>query len=112
MRKLQIEYISASIEELKENEIAYDDVSGQIIKERLIIINATPLGTYPNVDTCPDIPYNFITNKHVLFDVVYNPEITLFLKRGMEAGAKCKNGLEMLHGQAVKSYEIWNNPEF
>ncbi len=79
-----------------------------MIEERTVIINATPLGTYPNVEACADIPYNAITPNHVLFDLVYNPEETLFMKKGREQGANAKNGLEMLHGQAEAAWKIWN----
>lgn len=106
-----IEYISASIEELKENEICYNDIDAKIIAERLLIINATPLGTYPKAETFPTIPYRYITNRHLLFDLVYNPELTMFMKKGMANGATVKNGYEMLLGQALKAYEIWNNNE-
>jgi shikimate dehydrogenase len=109
LKKLNIAYISASIEELKENEIRYSDITKELIASHLLIINATPLGTFPKVDTCPDIPYELITSKHVLFDLVYNPEETLFLKKGKEKGAKGKNGLEMLHLQAEKAWSIWNS---
>jgi shikimate dehydrogenase len=67
------------------------------------------LGTYPNVDECADIPYEAITSKHLLFDLVYNPEKTLFLKKGEEQGARIKNGYEMLVLQAERSWEIWNS---
>ena len=109
LTKLGIEFISASIEELKENEIRYEEIDEKLMQERLLIINATPLGTYPKVETFPNIPYEFITNKHMLFDLVYNPEITQFMKRGQAKGASIKNGYEMLLGQALKSYEIWNS---
>ena len=111
LEKLGIEYISASIEELKDNEIRYEDIDRQMMKERYLIINATPLGTYPKVDTFPTIPYEFITRKHLLFDLVYNPEVTQFLAKGSERGATIKNGYEMLLNQAIKSYEIWNSEE-
>ena len=111
LEKLGIEYISASIEELKENEIRYEDINEQMMQERLVIINATPLGTYPKVDTFPNIPYEYITEKHLLFDLVYNPEETQFLARGKAKGARTKNGYEMLLLQAKKSYEIWNSEE-
>lgn len=111
LRKLGIEYISASIEELKENEISYSDIDEHVIRERLVIINATPLGTYPKVDTFPNIPYQFITEKHLLFDLVYNPEVTQFMAKGKMQGATVKNGYEMLLLQAKKSYEIWNSIE-
>jgi shikimate dehydrogenase len=108
--KLGIEFISASIEELKENEIRYEAIDEKMMSERLLIINATPLGTYPKVDTFPNIPYQFITAKHLLFDLVYNPEVTQFMAKGLENGATVKNGYEMLLQQAIKSYEIWNTP--
>ena len=109
LKKLGIEYISASIEELKENEIRYEDINEQVISERLLIINATPLGTYPKVETFPNIPYEFITDKHLLFDLVYNPEVTQFMAKGQAKGATVKNGYEMLLNQAKKAYEIWNS---
>ena len=108
LKKLDIEYISASIEELKENEIRYEEINKNIMEERLLIINATPLGTYPKADTFPPIPFEFITDKHLLFDLVYNPEVTEFMKKGQEKNATVKNGYEMLVQQALKSYEIWN----
>lgn len=109
LTKLGIEYLSASIEEeLFDKEIRYDAIDAEMIRERLLIINATPLGTYPKVDNCPTLPYEQLTEDHVLFDLVYNPEVTLFMKKGQEKGAKTKNGLEMLHGQALASWEIWN----
>jgi len=111
LNKLKIEFVSASIEELKEKEIRYEDINEQMIAERLLIINATPLGTYPKVDASPNIPYEFITDKHLLFDLVYNPEVTQFMAKGMEKGAAVKNGYEMLLGQAIRAYEIWNNEE-
>jgi len=106
--KLGIEFISASIEDLKENEIRYEAIDEKMMNERLLIINATPLGTYPKVENFPNIPYQFITNKHLLFDLVYNPEVTQFMAKGLEKGATVKNGYEMLLQQALKSYEIWN----
>jgi len=108
LRKLGIGFLSATIEELKENEIRYSDIDEAIISEYTIIINATPLGTYPKVDTFPAIPYGFITSGHILYDLVYNPEKTRFLAFGDEKGATIKNGYSMLLAQALKSYEIWN----
>lgn len=108
LNKLGIDFISASIEELKENEIRYEDIHEKMMNERLLIINATPLGTYPKTDTFPNIPYQYITEKHLLFDLVYNPEVTQFMTKGLQNGATVKNGYEMLLNQAIKSYEIWN----
>jgi len=108
LKKLDIEFLSASIEELKENEIKYDDIDEKVMTERLLIINATTLGTFPKVEVCANIPYRFLTNRHLLFDLVYNPEITRFMAQGIEKGATVKNGYEMLLLQAERSYSIWN----
>ncbi len=108
LKKLKISYISASIEELQENEIKYKDIDKKMMAERLLIINATPLGTFPNVETFPPIPYQYVTDRHLLFDLVYNPETTRFMEKGKERGAIVKNGYEMLLQQALRSYEIWN----
>ena len=74
-----------------------------------IIINSTPVGTSPNTDKYPDIPYQFITENHLLYDLIYNPELTTFLAKGKEKGAIIKNGYEMLQLQAEESWRIWNN---
>lgn len=107
LTKLGITFVSASIEELKENEIRYEDIDNNLMEEFLLIINATPLGTYPKTETFPAIPYESITEKHLLFDLVYNPETTKFMEKGKEQGAAVKNGYDMLLGQAIRSYEIW-----
>jgi len=108
LKKLKIDFISASIEELNENEIRYEEITPELLRERLLVINTTPLGTYPKVDTYPRIPYEHLTEKHLLYDLVYNPEVTRFIEFGKEKGATVKNGLDMLIGQALRSYEIWN----
>lgn len=109
LNKLQIEFVSATIEqECFDKEIRYNQINEQVMREYLVIIHATPLGTFPNVEECPTIPYQFITADHVCFDLVYNPEETFFLKKAKVQGAKTKNGLEMLHLQALKAWEIWN----
>lgn len=77
------------------------------MEEYTVIVNATPLGMYPNIDTCPDIPYSQVTDKHVLYDLIYNPDETLFMRKGKEKGAAVKNGLEMLLLQAFASWNIW-----
>lgn len=64
---------------------------------------------YPNIDNAPDIPYQFLTNKHIIFDTIYNPEETMFMKLASKRGAKVKNGLEMLEGQAIAAWNIWND---
>lgn len=108
--KMGIAYLSATTKaEPGEKEIRYNHLTEDLMNEYLIVVNATPLGTFPKADTCPDIPYQFITKDHVLYDLVYNPEETLFLKKGKAQGAKTKNGLEMLHLQALRAWEIWNS---
>ena len=87
----------------------YNQLNEDIYKDYAIIVNATPLGTMPEIDICPPIHYESITQDHVLFDVVYNPEKTLFLKKGEQRGATIKNGLEMLQLQAEAAWKIWNN---
>ncbi len=79
--------------------------------DHLIIVNTTPLGMWPNVDECPDIPYRFLTPDHLCYDVVYNPEITMFMRKAAEYGATVKNGLEMLHLQALAAWDIWTAQE-
>ncbi len=86
----------------------YTDITGDIIKNHQLIINATPLGMYPDTGSAPDIPYESLASDSILFDLVYNPEKSLFLKRGQERGCRIKNGMEMLCIQAEKAWEIWN----
>ncbi len=88
--------------------LAYSDLTPEIIEDFKVIVNCTPLGMYPKTDAAPDIPYNCITKEHLLYDLVYNPEETLFLRKGKEHGATVKNGLEMLHLQAEASWNFWN----
>ena len=89
--------------------ITYDEITPEIIEDYTVIVNATPLGMYPNTDTCPDIPYQYLASNHLLYDLIYNPDETLFMRKGKESGASVKNGLEMLLLQAFISWEIWNN---
>jgi shikimate dehydrogenase len=91
--------------------ITYEMLGKEIMEQHKLIINATPVGTFPHSDECPPIPYQFLTSQHFLFDVVYNPAQTLFLKKGKEMGASGINGEAMLIGQAEASWEIWNSGE-
>ena len=86
----------------------YSDLTPEVMAEYTVIVNCSPVGMFPKVDEAPAIPYELLTPEHLLFDCVYNPEDTLFLKRGREQGAKGKNGLEMLHLQAIASWHFWN----
>ena len=90
------------------NTLVYEELTKNDLKNHKVIVNATPLGMYPNVDTCPDIPYRYLTSQHLCYDLIYNPDETLFLKNSRLAGAQVKNGLEMLLLQAFASYSIWN----
>lgn len=91
------------------NTIEYTALDRSTIENHLLIINCTPLGTFPNITDCPPIPYQFLTKNHLLFDLIYNPSETEFLKRGKSQGTKTSNGLKMLELQAKKAWEIWNS---
>ncbi|WP_281990399.1 shikimate dehydrogenase family protein [Aquimarina aggregata] len=91
------------------NELSYIDLDEDIMNEYRLVINCTPLGTHPNIEDFPNIPYEYITENHVFFDLIYNPAETTFMKKGKEKGAKVSNGLQMLILQAQKSWEIWNS---
>lgn len=91
------------------NQLSYTDLSTDVLYEYLVIINCTPLGTHPNIEQKPSIPYHDIGSKHLLFDLIYNPEKTAFLKEGESRGAQTCNGYGMLELQAEKSWEIWNS---
>ena len=90
--------------------IAYSQLTPELISGVNIIVNTSPLGMYPHTDAFPCIPYGFLTPQHVLYDLIYNPEETRFLANGRKMGAITVNGLQMLHLQAEKSWEIWNTP--
>lgn len=88
--------------------LVYSELTADLMARYQVIVNCSPVGMFPKIDACPDIPYQFVTEKHLLYDLVYNPEETLFLKRGESQGAIVKNGLEMLHLQALASWKFWN----
>nr|MBC7613561.1 shikimate dehydrogenase [Pseudopedobacter sp.] len=108
LEKLNIDYKFVSRRAAK-GMYDYKDFSKKTMDDYQIIINTTPLGTFPHTNQCADIPYEYLTDKHLLYDLIYNPEESLFLKKGKENGAKIKNGAEMLQLQADKSWEIWNS---
>ncbi len=93
------------------NSLTYDDISPKLIKEFNVIINCTPLGMYPNVEECPKLPYEAMDSHTLLYDLLYNPDETLFMRKGKEHGAVVKNGLEMLLLQAFASWEFWNSKD-
>ena len=92
-------------------QLHYLDLCYAVIKRNTLIINTTPLGTYPETSAFPNIPYDLLTAGHILYDLVYNPPETEFLRMGKQKGATVKNGQEMLILQAERSWEIWNQPE-
>ena len=106
LKKLHIQYQFVSRSD--NGSFNYDSLTPEIIAEHHLIINCTPLGTFPNIDDCPNIPYKSITSKHLLYDLIYNPEETTFLRKGKTKGATTVNGLKMLELQAEKAWEIWN----
>jgi shikimate dehydrogenase len=110
LNKLKIDFVFVSrYKKIGKGFITYPNVTADVLKEYTLIINTTPLGMYPNVNECPAIPYQYLTNRHYLFDCIYNPAETIFLKKGKERGAITKNGEEMLIIQAEESWKIWNN---
>jgi len=109
LNKLNIDFDIVSRKLHNGSTLTYRDLNEQVINKSQIIINTTPLGMYPSIDACPDIPYQFITKNHLLYDLIYNPEKTLFLQKGEQQGATIKNGKEMLIIQAEESWEIWNS---
>ncbi|MBU2920886.1 shikimate dehydrogenase [Winogradskyella psychrotolerans] len=108
LKKLRIKYDFVSRSQKENVTFLYSELTSDIISKYTIIINCTPIGTFPKVNQCPDIPYDAITNKHILYDLIYNPEQTKFLQCGELKGATTINGLEMLRLQAEKSWKIWN----
>lgn len=93
------------------NTIQYEDIDADVIKDYNVIVNCTPVGMYPNVDNCPKLPYDAMDTHTILYDLIYNPDETLFMHKGAEKGATVKNGLEMLLLQAFASWEFWNGKE-
>lgn len=107
LRKLKIEYDFVS-RNPSEYEFSYDELNQDVFNEYQIIINTTPVGTYPNIEECPPLDYSLFTDNHIAYDLVYNPEETKFLQAAKANGATIKNGYDMLVFQAEKAWEIWN----
>jgi shikimate dehydrogenase len=108
LEKLNIDYLVVSREAKNNNCITYQSLNKETIQSHTLIINTTPLGTFPNVNDCPSIPYQFLSENHLLFDLVYNPSTTKFMQKGLEKGASVANGLDMLVYQAEENWKIWN----
>ncbi len=94
-----------------EHTVVYEEITRAMVARHTLIINATPLGKYPDDNLCPDFPYRFLTPQHLCYDLIYNPEETLFMRKSAEQGAETKNGIEMLLLQAFDSYDIWTRED-
>ena len=101
---------STFVSRTKKNDeiLTYQELTPEVMRQYKVIVNCTPVGMYPKVDECPDIPYDLLTPEHLLYDLLYNPDETLFMKKGRAQGATVKNGLEMLLLQAFAAWEIWH----
>jgi shikimate dehydrogenase len=108
LRKIGIQFKRVS-RKTSVNTITYDQLTTDLVKENTLIINTTPVGMYPNSHETPRLPYEVITPDHFLFDLIYNPPKTTFLKKGEERGATIQNGYDMLVYQAEESWRIWNS---
>lgn len=107
LQQLGLETLFVSRTHKDEHTITYDDITPAIMDEYKVIVNCTPIGMYPQADECPNIPYECLTPQHLLYDLLYNPDTTLFMKKGSDYGATVKNGLEMLLLQAFGTWDIW-----
>lgn len=107
LEKLGLETVFVS-RTIRDNCITYADITREVLEEYEVIVNCTPKGMFPHTDECPDIPYEHLTHRNLLYDLVYNPDETLFMKEGKKRGAVVKNGLEMLILQALASWDFWN----
>ncbi len=108
LKKLGMEVWFVSRHPRGDRAIRYNELTGLMLQKIKLIVNTTPLGMAPHTDTCPDIPYRYLTSEHLLYDLVYNPEETLFMKLGKERKATVVNGMQMLVQQAERSWQIWN----
>ncbi|WP_434503757.1 shikimate dehydrogenase family protein [Prevotella sp.] len=107
LKSLGLETLFVSRSE-RPNAIQYNKITPELIKEYNVVVNCTPCGMYPRADECPDLPYEYMDNHTLLYDLIYNPDMTLFMQKGAKQGATVKNGLEMLLLQAFASWEFWN----
>ena len=108
LKKNKIQYKFVSRKPLGKEEISYDTLTNEVLNKYHVIVNCTPIGTSPDIHLSPNIPYQYLSEKHLLFDLIYNPEISAFLAKGKQQGASIKNGFEMLEMQAEESWRIWN----
>ncbi|MBQ9285549.1 MAG: shikimate dehydrogenase [Bacteroidaceae bacterium] len=111
LERLGIEWRYVSRSPRGDGALTYSSLTPAVMADYTVIVNCTPLGMYPRIDGCPEIPYAALSARHLLYDLVYNPEITQFMRQGRRFGATVKNGLEMLHLQALASWDFWNGKE-
>ena len=109
LKTLGINYLIVSRRSTLPLSISYEQLTAEIISQHQLIVNCTPIGMHPSIEQAPSIPYQFITDKHFLFDLIYNPAQTMFLQLGEERGATIENGMDMLALQAEESWRIWNS---
>ena len=109
LKILKIKYLFVSRSKKNKNYINYNEISKEIINKHNLIINCTPLGTFPEINHIPLIPISLITNRHIVYDLIYNPSKSLLLKKSEENGATIINGYQMLENQAMESWKIWNS---
>lgn len=109
LKQLGIKTLMVSRQPKTTRQLAYHDLTEEVIKSHLLVINTTPLGQFPNTEASPDFPYNFITENHFFYDLIYNPPVTNFLQQAQKKGAVARNGLKMLYLQAEKAWKIWTN---
>jgi shikimate dehydrogenase len=107
LKNQEIDFLFVSRNPINQASIHYNDITEEIMQSHRLIINTTPLGMYPDIDPFPPIPYQWVTGSHYLYDLVYNPQLTTFLKKGQEKGATVQNGIKMLYLQAEVSLKIW-----
>lgn len=105
--KISYKYVTRDVSKIQ-GAIGYESLDAETLRDYTILINCTPLGTSPDIEKCPHIPYSYLTSRHLVYDLIYNPEKTEFLKRAQNQGSIIKNGYEMLVLQAEKAWEIWN----
>lgn len=111
LSKRSVNFLMVSRTPSSPGEIGYEQITQEVLRKYLFIINATPVGMYPHTNKMPELDYGYITKSHVLYDLIYNPPVTEFLSKGKQQGATTMNGLKMLILQAEKSWEIWNTDE-
>ncbi|MDB2321850.1 shikimate dehydrogenase [Flavobacteriaceae bacterium] len=109
LKILKIKYLFVSRSKKNKNYINYNEICKEIINKHNLIINCTPLGTFPEINQIPQIPISLITNRHIVYDLIYNPSKSLLLKKSEENGATIINGYQMLENQAMESWKIWNS---